>query len=296
MNRLPALHSDPAHPFRGHVRKGYSRAGLHRALLVLLAVTSAMLGCREDVAPPGQSLFDQAAAAYLEGRFHEAGRLFRRHWQRTLDRDQAAEARLWEGMCALETGGVPSARRCFEAVLAERPDGALAARALQGLARAAFVEREYARSAALYERLWKQHREAIDQAEALSAWAACLAAEGRDARDLLDTLRTQYPQSPYAAAGLSQGPGGGRYLVQAGAFLDAENAEALVERLKRAGFAAFRDARPLGSRTLHVVQAGAFSTRARAAAQVFWVAERVSSLSRNRPQASVAGGGSLSRR
>jgi hypothetical protein len=69
------------------------------------------------------------------------------------------------GRAALRIGDGAGARRCFEAALGERESGA----ALEGLAEAVYLEREYAASAAHYERAYAAIRERENMAAGRAA-------------------------------------------------------------------------------------------------------------------------------
>jgi DedD protein len=63
-------------------------------------------------------------------------------------------------------------------------------------------------------------------------------------------------------------PRGGAWVIQVGSFSDPENAEALVERLREAGFTAFREDARVGARATHRVLVGPTLLRGDAREQV----------------------------
>jgi len=99
--------------------------------------------------------------------------------------------------------------------------------------------------------------------DALYTLGLCLQRQGRasEARETFEALRNAYPQHPRAADAGVRLSRGTDFTVQAGAFRDRRNADALARSLRAKGFPAETAQEARGGTALWIVRSGHFQTR-----------------------------------
>lgn len=205
-------------------------------------------------------------------------------------RSQALEPEwlYWRAQSRLVLKGLQRARDDFQHLAAGWPQHPRAQAALLGQAECDAALKEYARAEPVFSQLARPG--SPHAAQALWGWAGMKARQGdaEAARALYQRLKRDYPAS-FEAASVDERlaalpapqakaptptPAKRQWSVQVGAFARPAAAEQLAQRLRKQGYAVQVQARRADGRTLHLVKAGPYATRALAEQQAKRLASR----------------------
>lgn len=214
----------------------------------------------------GKATFVRASTAYAEGRYVDAHRdfnFYRRNFPASV---HASEASYWEGMSLLSLHQLEEARQRFKETARTTPDRRFRGLALQGEARAFFLEGRLQEAESTYLQLRRSYSDETDGAEVLAALAEIrLKMDDRaGARTYISELRRRFPGHPYLSRFSVYKNKDTLFVVQAGAFTHLVTARRLQSRLREKGFASFVVTRGVRGVVMHIVQGGAFAERVKA--------------------------------
>ncbi len=232
--------------------------------IILTACTLLPAGCGRSRSTSGKVLSEQAAAAFIEGRFDRSAQLYARAASTLPVNAGKMEAGYWAAASLLEAGQYTAAEKRTQSLLRKIHSPGLRARTLQLQAMIARKQGNAVKAERIYAELRQKYRTWINDAEILAAMIACRRDSGRNADDLVHSLRLAPGAALYQQTRSPVTHPAPVYAVQVGAFSNPDTARSLCNRVRAAGIECTVIRRKIAGRILHVVQAGAFRSRQKA--------------------------------
>ncbi|MBN2710903.1 MAG: SPOR domain-containing protein [Planctomycetes bacterium] len=210
--------------------------------------------------------FDKGSFSYLEGNYRAAEKEFSKAAAASRG-EEKYKAICWQGQANLELGNVNEAHKLFRRIDSPRSAGReIYARARTGEAQVLRKTGRYTEAETIYLTLSREYADVTDETEMIAAIVECKLEAGdyEGAALMAKSLSAKYPDSVYAKQ-IAENPAlAARYVVQAGAFSDMRNAEALRRKMAVAGIETFIKKELRGRNLTYIVQAGAFKDKSAA--------------------------------